>query len=178
MKLDLGIDYSGQGEVQPARRDRERTDAYRLGSPGFAPGPVENVERAGWDGAFEVGDDRKRKFVLKRAPSRSRRLRETSTNGIASHPKGQHVYRCVLRDISAMGARIALPPGSQLANRMYVIHCTTQTVYDSDVAWFNGSEAGLVFRRAFSLRRLKHPELVFLKKLWSEHARNWAQASV
>lgn len=169
MKLDLGIESQVQGQMQPAVKALGRMNSSCLASPRATQASHESVARQLCDHVFKCIEERGRKHTAKGAPLRPRRLREPSTNGILSHPRGQFSYRCVLRDISEIGARVVLPSGSPLANRMYVVHFTAETAYDSDVIWFDGNEAGLAFRRALSLRRLKHPELVFLRKLWLEH---------
>ena len=169
MKLDLGIESQVQGQMQPAVKAWEQTHAFCQASPCAAQASHDSVARLHCDLDPNHSEEIERRQTVKRAALRPRRFRAPSTNGILSHPRGQFFYRCVLRDTSEMGARIALPPGSPLANRMYVVHFTAETAYDSDVIWFDGNEAGLAFRRALSLRRLKHPELVFLRKLWLEH---------
>ena len=99
------------------------------------------------------------------AERRTHRYRRTFMGGLIVHADGQDFFRCTIRDLSGKGARVSLPKEAQMSDRIYLIHLHERTAYESEVLWFDGREAALMFRRKLPLGQLHQPELAYLKKV-------------
>jgi hypothetical protein len=64
---------------------------------------------------------------------------------------GQFSARCLIRDISASGARIAISNDVILASPLFLIASSDQSMYLAKIIWRNASQAGLKFLEKHSL---------------------------
>jgi hypothetical protein len=53
--------------------------------------------------------------------------------------------RCLIRDISASGARISISNDIIIASPLFLIASSNQTIYVAKIVWRNASQAGLEF---------------------------------
>lgn len=85
--------------------------------------------------------------------------------GILSYDNGGHSFRCSIRDLSATGARISLPPGFVVPRPVFLIEIRARIAHESQRIWSANKSAGLKFVRTVVLDRLDDPSLAYLKRL-------------
>ena len=102
-----------------------------------------------------------------RRPGRRRR---TLLGGRVAFGGGAFVFDCAIRDLTEAGASITVPKTQLLPNRVYLIGLRDRLVYEADVAWRKGAEAGLTFLSTMQLSELTDTKLSYLHKLWLERA--------
>ena len=89
--------------------------------------------------------------------------------GVVVHDQGSYSFNCKIRDLTAEGARIAIPAGQALPSEIYLINLRNQTCHKSKVIWLRGAEAGLTFLSSFDLQTTTDPALGYLKRIWLAH---------
>jgi hypothetical protein len=99
-----------------------------------------------------------RKFERKRAPM-SAKLTDL---------KGQFVIGCTVRDISIVGAQVALPSGQPIPDKVFLIDLTNRVAYKAHVPWWRPQSAGLAFQETYKLDEDLPPNLAFLKEILIE----------
>lgn len=68
---------------------------------------------------------------------------------------GQFSCRCLIRDISESGARIAISNEVILASPLFLIASSDQTMYLAKIVWRNASQAGVQFLERHSMRNVE-----------------------
>jgi hypothetical protein len=97
----------------------------------------------------------------RRPASRNRVL----LSGILSYDSGGHSFRCSIRDLSATGARISLPPGFTVPRPVFLIEIRARIAHEAERIWSDNKSAGLKFIRTIALDKLDDPSLAYLKRL-------------
>jgi hypothetical protein len=75
---------------------------------------------------------------------------------------------CVVRDLSETGARVKLPEGQAVPDHLYLLETRSGVAYEAHVAWKRHPEIGLEFLQKHDLAQAATPELMILKRLWTE----------
>jgi hypothetical protein len=99
--------------------------------------------------------------VERRAPSRKRVL----FGGKVVYGNGAFVTACTIRDMSASGARIALPEGQLAPKHFYLIDVRNRTIHDCVLAWSRPPQFGVHFLHDYNIDQLTKADLHFLKRL-------------
>jgi hypothetical protein len=73
---------------------------------------------------------------------------------------------CTIRDISEGGARIKLPAGQTVPNKVYLIDVRKGCAYEASVVWRRTPEVGLSFSKQHFLAEIEIPRLRFLRRIW------------
>jgi len=73
---------------------------------------------------------------------------------------------CVVRDITAEGARVQLPDGQAVPDKVYLVDLKTAIAYDAHVVWRRYPLVGLAFDHHYGLTDAATPHLRILKQLW------------
>ncbi len=112
-------------------------------------------------------DNRDLPLVPERRPQRRTRVLLGAL--IVYHDGAQH-FDCMMRDLTSVGARIALPRNQPMPSLVYLINMRDRTAHEAKVAWNSGKAAGLSFLNSFPLSEITDPKLSYLKQLWHERA--------
>jgi hypothetical protein len=75
----------------------------------------------------------------------------------------QFVLDCTIRDLSAGGARLAVPAADILPDDVILIEPQSMLAFDSRVQWRRKSLAGLSFKKAVSLDDPSNPDTKVLR---------------
>ena len=103
------------------------------------------------------------------APSRSEH-RQTPRQ--RSYLGGKLVYGdyfsldCVVRDITTGGAKLQLPEGQAVPDKVFLVDLKTAIAYEAHVAWRRYPLVGLAFDHQHPLADASTPHLRILKQLW------------
>lgn len=73
---------------------------------------------------------------------------------------------CVVRDILEGGARIQLPDGQAVPDKVFLVDLKTGIAYDAHVVWRRYPLVGLQFAHQHGLPEASTPHLRILKQLW------------
>lgn len=73
---------------------------------------------------------------------------------------------CVVRDISEDGARIQIPDGQAVPDKVFLMDLKTAIAYDAHVCWRRYPLVGLQFDHQHGLAEASTPHLRILKQLW------------
>lgn len=88
--------------------------------------------------------------------------------GLIVYGAGVFTSECVLRNLTANGARIAVDQHFQISDRFYLINIRDAVAYDSRVIWNKGLDIGVKFEDTIALADEKDALVRRLKKLWLE----------
>lgn len=69
--------------------------------------------------------------------------RRTLMTGLVANDDLGLSFRCAIRDRSAEGARLRLPPGTLVPNRFWLIEATEGLAFDATVMWRQAPEVGV-----------------------------------
>ena len=81
---------------------------------------------------------------------------------------GAFTVDCVVRDVSETGARVKLPDGQAVPDRLFLVEMRSGIAYEARVAWKRHPEIGLEFVHQHGLAEASTPHLMILKRLWLE----------
>lgn len=73
---------------------------------------------------------------------------------------------CVVRDITTDGAKLQLPEGQAVPDKVYLVDLKTAIAYDAHVVWRRYPLIGLAFDHQHGLTEASTPHLRILKQLW------------
>lgn len=73
---------------------------------------------------------------------------------------------CVVRDISEDGARIQVPDGQAVPDKVFLMDLKTAIAYEAHVVWRRYPLVGLQFDHQHGLAEAATPHLRILKQLW------------
>jgi hypothetical protein len=73
---------------------------------------------------------------------------------------------CVVRDITTGGAKVQLPEGQAVPDRVFLVDLKTAIAYEAHVAWRRYPLVGLAFEHQHGLQGADTPHLRILKQLW------------
>jgi len=79
-------------------------------------------------------------------------------------------FDCVIRDVSEMGAKLAIPPDRQIPELFLVIDMRTRMAYRSKLIWQTKGEIGVEYQSTMALTANLDRSLRFLNRLWLERA--------
>jgi hypothetical protein len=82
---------------------------------------------------------------------------------------GAFTLDCVLRDLSATGARVKVPDGLAVPDTVFLVEMRAGVAYAARVVWKRHPLIGLAFIEQRDLRQADTPLLLFMKRLWTEH---------
>lgn len=106
--------------------------------------------------SLDVNGDNRRKASRKRLLQR----------GKIVYGDGAYTLDCLIRDISAKGARITVERGISMPTHVYLIDVHGGMAYGAEVAYIKAPSFGLNFVRTYRLSELNDPSLKFLKQCW------------
>ena len=104
------------------------------------------------------------------AERRPKPRRRVLLGGLVAYSDGARSFACTIRDLSATGARITLPPNLAVPAKIYLINLRDRTAHEGTIVWNKGAEAGVTFSQSFSIADLTDPKLNYLRKLWQGSA--------
>ena len=81
---------------------------------------------------------------------------------------GAFTVDCVVRNLSAIGARVKLPEGQAVPAQVYFLEMRSGVAYEARVAWKHHPEIGLEFTRQHVLAQASTADMLLLKRLWME----------
>jgi hypothetical protein len=90
----------------------------------------------------------------------------TLLKGKIAYGDGAFSMDCVIRDLSKLGARIALAKGQNMPTHCYLIDVRSGVAYESVVTWIRAPLFGLRFISQHNLQYVTNPGLSYLKRLW------------
>jgi PilZ domain len=73
---------------------------------------------------------------------------------------------CVVRDINTGGAKVQLPEGQAVPDKVFLVDLKTAIAYDAHVVWRRYPLVGLAFDHRHGLAEAATPHLRILKQLW------------
>jgi hypothetical protein len=82
---------------------------------------------------------------------------------------GAFTLDCVVRDITLNGARVRLPEGQAVPDKVFLVELRSGIAYEAQVTWKRHPEIGLKFVHQHGLSEASGPHLMILKRLWLEH---------
>jgi hypothetical protein len=91
--------------------------------------------------------------------------------GKVVYGEGAFTVDCVIRNISATGARIMLDKGVGIPSCVYLIDIPSGMAHAAEVASILPPSFGLKFLRTYQVAELKDQSLKYLKHCWSGCAR-------
>lgn len=93
--------------------------------------------------------------VASPAPSASEHRRaprrDVLVSGLLIHGRAAQAEPCVIRDVSATGARVKLKSVQFLSRPLYVVIAKTGAAFEADIAWCREAEIGLSFKARLNL---------------------------
>src|SRR5690606_35974604 len=72
--------------------------------------------------------------------------RDVSVAGLVLHGPATQAEPCVIRDVSATGARVRLKAAQLLSRPVYLVIVKTGLAFEADIAWCRDAEIGLQFK--------------------------------
>lgn len=85
------------------------------------------------------------------AEHRRAQRKDVSVGGLVIHGRSAQAEPCVIRDISATGARVKLKSVQFLSRPLYLVIAKTGAAFEADVAWCREAEIGLSFKARLNL---------------------------
>jgi hypothetical protein len=82
--------------------------------------------------------------------------------------KGQFVIDCTVRDISVVGAQVAIPNGKPIPDKVFLVDLKNRVAYMAHVPWWRPQSAGLAFQETYRLDGDLPAQLSFLKEILIE----------
>lgn len=73
---------------------------------------------------------------------------------------------CVVRDINTGGARLQLPEGQAVPDKVFLVDMKSAIAYDAHVVWRRYPLVGIQFEHQYGLAEASTPHLRILKQLW------------
>lgn len=92
--------------------------------------------------------------------------RRTLLSGKLVFDGGARSFDCVIRDMSASGARVQLPGPEILPRTLWLIEMRAGLAHQCRVSWRQGRETGLQFEHSYRLTEVGEGELAMLRQLW------------
>jgi hypothetical protein len=83
--------------------------------------------------------------------------------GVVVYADGAHSFACVMRNVTAKGARIGFDTGQILPTHFWLISGRERSAYRARTVWLRPNEAGVAFEAAMALHQLP-PELGYLRR--------------
>jgi hypothetical protein len=90
-------------------------------------------------------------------------------SGKIVYDAGAITLDCMIRDLSASGAKVRLAGAVALPAELYLIDLKSGVAYEGRVAWRRLPEIGLHFHASHKLSEASDPALAPLKRIWVEH---------
>jgi hypothetical protein len=118
----------------------------------FRPPVLPPVDR-GSDRTLQARDPRKKTYLF----------------GMLVHGNGAFTVDCIVRNISAGGAKVTLAQRHPLPGNIYLIVVKYGLACRSEIAWLSFPARGLKFADMHFVAQSLPPELMFLRQLWLEH---------
>lgn len=86
-------------------------------------------------------------------PAEHRRAprRDVAVAGLVLHGRAAQPETCVIRDVSATGARVKLKAAQLLSRPVYLVIAKTGAAFEADIAWCRDAEIGLSFKSRLNL---------------------------
>jgi hypothetical protein len=98
-------------------------------------------------------------------------LRErTLLGGVLVWDLGRTRLNCKIRDITAGGARVAIPLDVYFPNSLYLISVREHLAHDAQIVWRTGGEIGLSFQKTIDVLAIADPCVGYLRRIWDERS--------
>src|SRR6267378_3232380 len=97
--------------------------------------------------------------------------KRVALRGEILYDEGRYTLSCLIRSISAKGARITVEKGLSMPTHVYLIDIPNGVAYGAEVTWMRSPLFGLNFLRTYKLAELTEPDLQYLKRFWLNCAR-------
>jgi hypothetical protein len=117
----------------------------------------------GATGANKFGGAERRSEVVRRAGARARSL----LTGKVIVGDGEMSVDCVVRNLSARGARVSVPRAIDLPRQVGLLVVREGLFCEAAVAWRNGEQTGLTFRARHDLATDTDKSRRGIRALWS-----------
>lgn len=89
-------------------------------------------------------------------------------SGKIAYDGGTYSYNCVIRDISASGAKLGIRGTTVLPHVFFLIDLKHSIAFDCAMVWRNATQCGVKFFGSHDLGHITKPELRFLRTLYIE----------
>jgi hypothetical protein len=93
---------------------------------------------------------------------------KTYLGGKLVYGDGTFVRDCTIRDLSETGAKIALPVGEFIPERIFLLSRHRPIAYDAKISWIRAPQFGLSFIKAYQLKGELPSELEYLRQIWGK----------
>ena len=107
---------------------------------------------------------------LKELNKRAIQRQKTLLPGIVTTLDGRSSFDCVVRDLSANGAKLALRDSEKLPELFFFINVQDRVAHKAKLVWRSNGAIGASFQSTLALRSGIAPSLRFLNRLWVERA--------
>lgn len=97
--------------------------------------------------------------------------RDVLLNGLLIHGRAAQAEPCVIRDVSATGARVKLKSVQFLSRPLYVVIARTGAAFEAEVAWCREAEIGLSFKARLNLADPRSDIEKTAARLWQAMAK-------
>jgi len=95
--------------------------------------------------------------------------KKTYLFGLLVHGNGVFTIECIVRNISAGGAKVTLAQRQPLPGNLYLIVVKYGLACRAEIAWLSFPARGLKFADMHFVADSMPRELMFLRELWLEH---------
>jgi hypothetical protein len=93
--------------------------------------------------------------------------KRTLLGGKVVYGEGTFIRDCRIRDVSDTGARIVLPAGEFIPEKVFLLESRRPVAHEAEVSWIKAPEFGLRFLKTYMLKKELPKELAFLGTLWN-----------
>jgi hypothetical protein len=95
-----------------------------------------------------------------------RRLPRQKTRLAARVLDSERVVDCIIKDKSAMGARLLLAQGASVPAQFHLLQLKSGELFEATLVWTSYPECGVAFRSTVDLSKSTAAEHIPFKKLW------------
>jgi hypothetical protein len=92
--------------------------------------------------------------------------KRTLQRGKIVYGEGAFTLDCLIRDISAKGARITVAKGISMPTHVYLIDMQSAMAYAAEISYIRAPSFGLNFLRSYRISEMTDPSLRFLHHCW------------
>ena len=104
------------------------------------------------------------------ASQRSARRQKALLPAVIASLDGQTSFDCVIKDLSAAGAKLTIPKSAKPAGLFFFINVRDRLAHRASIVWQSENSIGLRYHDTLSLSTGLDPSLHFLNRLWLQRA--------
>ena len=108
--------------------------------------------------------------ISKEPNKRAVQRQKTLLPGILATLDGRSSIDCIVKDLSANGARLAVHDSEKIPELFFFINVQDRVAHKAKLAWRSDGAIGVCFENTLALRSGIAPSLRFLNRLWVERA--------